>query len=71
MGQAAQASRVTIMYADAEHQTFALECMVRDAKAGTEESSQLLFGSVSTVYALEGETSRLQHTINAHREEVV
>ena len=40
-------------------------------KAKTEESSQLLSGSVSTVYALEGETSRLQQTINVHREEIV
>ena len=28
-------------------------------------------GSVSAVYALEGETSRLQQTINMHREEIV
>ena len=45
--------------------------MVRDAKAKTEESSQLLSGSVSAVYALEGETSPLQQTTNMHREEIV
>ena len=35
--QAAQASRVATMYADAEQQIFTLEGMVRDAKANTEE----------------------------------
>ena len=45
--------------------------MVLDAKAKSEESSQLLSGSASAVYALEGETSRLQQTINIHREEIV
>jgi acetolactate synthase small subunit len=45
--------------------------MVRDAKAKTEEHAQLLSGSVSTVYALECGTSRLQKTINTHREEIV
>ena len=42
MEQAAQASRVTTMYADAEQQIFTLEGMVRDAKAKTEEYAQLL-----------------------------
>ena len=68
--QAAQASRVTTTYADAEQQIFTLEGMVRDAKAKTEEYAQLLSGSVSTVYALEGKT-RLQQTINMHREDIV
>ena len=45
--------------------------MVRDAKAKTEEHAQLLSGSVSTVYALEGETSRLQQTISMHCEAIV
>ena len=45
--------------------------MVRDAKSKSEESSQLLSVSVSAVYALEGETSRLQQTVNMHREEIV
>ena len=44
--QAAQASRMTTMYADAEQQIFTLEHMARDAKANTEQSSQLLSGSV-------------------------
>ena len=69
--QAAQAGRITTLYTDAEQQIFTLEHMVRDAKAKSEESSQLLSGSVSAVYALEGETSRLQQTINMHREEIV
>ena len=54
--QAAQASRASTMYADAEQQIFTLEHMVRDANAKTEESSQPLSRSVSAVYALEGET---------------
>ena len=68
--QASQAGRITTMYTDAEQQIFSLEHMVRDAKAKSEESSQLLSGSVSAVYVLEGETSRLQHTINLHCEEI-
>ena len=68
--QAAQAGRITTMYTNAEQQIFSLEHMVRDAKAKSEESSQLLSGSVSAVYALEGETSRLQQTINTHCEEI-
>ena len=67
--QAAQADRVTVMYASAEQQVFSLEHMVREAKAKAEESSQLLSGSVSAVYALEGEASRLQQTINMRCEE--
>ena len=69
MEQAAQASRMSTMYADAERQIIALENMVRESKAKTEESSQLLSGSVSAVYALEGETYRLQQTVIAYREE--
>ena len=68
--QAAQAGRITTLYTDAEQQISTLEGMVRDAKAKTEEHAQLLSGSVSRVYALEGETSRLQQTINVHREEI-
>ncbi len=37
--QAAQASRMTTMYADAEQQIFTLEHMVRELKAKTDESS--------------------------------
>jgi cellobiose phosphorylase len=51
--QAAQAGRITTMYNDAEHQIFSLEHMVRDAKAKSEEISQLLSGSVLAVFALE------------------
>ena len=58
------------MYASAEQQIFSLEHMVIEAKAIAEESSQLLSGSVSAVYALEGETSRLQQTINMRCEEI-
>jgi len=54
-----------------KQQIFTLESVVGDAKAKSEESSQLLSGSVSAVYALEGETSRLQQTINMHREAIV
>ena len=68
--QAAQAGRIATMYTDAEQQIFSLEHMVRDAKAKSEESSQLLSGSVSTVYTLEGEASLLQQTINMHCEEI-
>jgi chromosome segregation ATPase len=68
--QAAQASRMTTMYADAERQIFALEHMIRDSKDKREGSSQLLSRSVSAVYALEGETSRLQQTINMHCQEI-
>ena len=57
------------MFIDAEQQIFALEGMVRDSKAKTEEYAQLLSGSVSTVYALEGETSRQHQTITLHCEE--
>ena len=71
MVEQAQAGRIATMYTDAEQQIFTLEHMVRDAKAKTEESSQLLPGSVSAVYAVEGETSRLQQTINMHREDIV
>ena len=62
--QAAQADRATVMYANAEQQIFSLENLVRETKSRVEESSQLLSGSVSAVYALEGETSRLQQIIN-------
>ncbi len=58
--QAAQAGRATTMYIHAEQQIFAVQCIVQYANAKTEEYAQLLSGSVSTVYALEGETSRLQ-----------
>jgi predicted nucleic acid-binding Zn-ribbon protein len=68
--QAAQADRITIMYASAEQQIFSLEHVVKETKAKAEESSQLLSGSVSVVYALEGETSRLQQTINMRCEEI-
>ena len=44
--------------------------MVQEAKAKTEEYAQLLSGSVSTVYALEGETSELQQTIVMRCEEI-
>ena len=70
MEQAAQASGVTTMHADVEQQIFTLEGIVRDAKANTEEYAQLCCGSVSTDYALECETSRLQHTTNMHRDEI-
>ena len=68
--QAAQARRITTMYTDAEQHIFSLEHMVRDATAKYEESSQLLSGSVSAVYALEGETFRIQQTFNMHCEEI-
>jgi hypothetical protein len=68
--QAAQADRVAIMYANAEQQLFTLEILVTETKAKAEESSQLLSGSVSAVYALEGETSRLQQVINMRCEEI-
>jgi hypothetical protein len=68
--QAAQAGRITTMYTDAEQHISSLEHMVRDAKAKSEETSQLLPGTVSAVYALEGATSRLQQTINMHCEEI-
>ena len=43
---------------------------MRETKSKAEESSQLLSGSVSAVYALEGETSRLQQIINMRCEEI-
>ena len=61
--QAAQAGRANTMYLDAEQPIYALEGMVHSAKANTEEYAQLVSGSVSTVYALEGEASRLQQFI--------
>jgi hypothetical protein len=68
--QAAQADRATVMYANAEQQIFSLENLVRETKSRAEESSQLLSGSVLAVYALEGETSRLQQIINMRCEEI-
>ena len=44
--------------------------MVPNAKAKTEEYAQLLSGPVSTVYALEEESSQMQQTIVMHREEI-
>ena len=58
------------MYLDAEQQILSIEGLAQNANAKTEEYAQLLFGSVSTVYALEGETSRLQQTIVMHCEEI-
>ena len=68
--QAAQASHPNTMYFDAERHIFSLEGLAQNANAKTEEYAQLLSGSVSTVYALEGETSRLQQTIVMHCEEI-
>jgi hypothetical protein len=68
--QAAQVDRTTIMYANAEQQIFSLENLVRVIKTKAEEGSQLLSGTVSAVYVLEGETSRLQQTINMRCEEI-
>ena len=68
--QAAQASHANTMYLDAERQIFSLEGLVQNANAKTEEYAQLLSGSAPTVYALEGETSRLQQTIVMHCEEI-
>jgi hypothetical protein len=58
------------VYASAEQQIFSLENLVRETKAKADESSQLLSGSVSVVYALEGETSRLQQIVNMRGEEI-
>ncbi len=46
----------------ADRQIASLEGIVQDANSSTEEYAQLLSGSVSTVYDLEGETSTLQQT---------
>ena len=70
MEQAAQADRITTMYANAEQQVFSLEDLVRETKTKAEESLQLLSGSVSAVYAPAGETSRLQQIINMRCEEI-
>ena len=60
----------TLCVLDAEQQIFSVEGLAQNANSKTEEYAQLLSGSVSTVPALEGETSLLQQTIVMHREEI-
>ena len=69
--QAAQASHANSMLIEVDQHIFSLEYLVRDSKFKAEATSQLLSGSVSAVYALEGETSRLQQALYLKREDIV
>ena len=57
--QAAQAGRLNIMIGEAGMRAEYLESLRLDARSQSSEYSQLLSGSVTSIYALEGEVSTL------------
>ena len=68
--QAAQASRAKAMLIGVDRQIVLLDELFLDSKSKVEEYAQVLAGSVSALYDLEGETSKLQQSIVINGEDI-
>ena len=68
--QTAQAGRLDSAVQIANESVYRLEVMLHESRRESEEESQLLSGSVSAVYALEGESMRAQRVIIVQGEEM-
>ena len=70
MGKTAQASRLEHAVSHANEKILYLEGMLGETRQHSEEASQLLSGSVSAVYTLEGEAMKLRGVISKQEEEM-
>ena len=68
--QTAQTSRMSSAIVDADNKVPVLEVLLHGSHVRTEEATQLLSGSVSSVFAFEGEALKLQHIISVRNEEM-